>query len=95
MSQESDFFYSDKYEDDKFEYRHVHVPRSVCKLIPKDRLLTEAEWRNLGIQQSPGWEHYMIHGPERHILLFRRPLPAATVMAKQRSRGGNKVGICG
>lgn len=26
-------------------------------------------------QQSPGWVHYMIHPPERHVLLFRRPLP--------------------
>ena len=25
--------------------------------------------------QSVGWEHYMIHDPERHVLLFRRPLP--------------------
>uniref|UniRef100_A0A1I7XE85 WD_REPEATS_REGION domain-containing protein n=1 Tax=Heterorhabditis bacteriophora TaxID=37862 RepID=A0A1I7XE85_HETBA len=24
--------------------------------------------------RSPGWIHYMIHGPERHVLLFRRPL---------------------
>lgn len=23
----SDFFYSDKYEDDNYEYRHVHVPK--------------------------------------------------------------------
>lgn len=38
--------------------------------------MTETEWRNLGVQQSPGWEHYMLHAPEPHVLLFRRPLPA-------------------
>lgn len=34
--------------------------------------MTETEWRNLGVQQSPGWIHYMMHTPEPHILLFRR-----------------------
>lgn len=105
----NDFYYSPKYEDDEYEYRHVHVTKvcyfslfilyrlwltfiiiilqEVAKLIPKNRLMTETEWRSLGIQQvstsqclnerlqSPGWVHYMIHSPERHVLLFRRPLP--------------------
>jgi cyclin-dependent kinase regulatory subunit CKS1 len=26
-----------------------------------DRLLTEQEWRHLGVQQSRGWVHYAIH----------------------------------
>ncbi|VDN07208.1 unnamed protein product, partial [Onchocerca ochengi] len=34
--------------------------------MPKDRLMSEKEWRSLGIQQSQGWVHYMIHTPERH-----------------------------
>lgn len=25
------------------------------------KLLTEAEWRHLGVQQSRGWVHYEIH----------------------------------
>jgi len=41
--------------------------------ISKDHLMTETEWRNLGVQQSPGWIHYMIHQPEPHVLLFKRP----------------------
>ncbi|GMR48626.1 hypothetical protein PMAYCL1PPCAC_18821, partial [Pristionchus mayeri] len=76
-AQATDFYYSTKYEDDMYEYRHVHAPKvlnEVLKLIPKNRLMTEGEWRALGIQQSPGWVHYMIHPPERHVLLFRRPL---------------------
>ena len=84
-----DIYYSDKYTDDKFEYRHVMLPKDLAKLVPKTHLMSEAEWRNLGVQQSLGkfvftklfskmfllgWVHYMLHEPEPHILLFRRPL---------------------
>jgi cyclin-dependent kinase regulatory subunit CKS1 len=47
------------------------------KLIPKQlfnsddsgtlRLLTEREWRAIGITQSLGWEHYEVHGESRHL----------------------------
>ncbi|GIY13675.1 cyclin-dependent kinases regulatory subunit 1 [Caerostris darwini] len=67
-------YYSNKYFDDKFEYRHVIIPKNMLKLVPKSRLMSENEWREIGIQQSPGWIHYMIHEPEPHILLFRRLL---------------------
>ncbi len=66
--------YSEKYEDDLYEYRHVLLPKNVYKTIPKGELLSENQWRGLGIQQSRGWVHYEIHRPEPHILLFRRPL---------------------
>ena len=49
-----DIYYSDKYTDDKFEYRHVMLPKDLAKLVPKTHLMTEAEWRNLGVQQSLG-----------------------------------------
>lgn len=48
------------------------LPQDVAKHVPKNRLLSEAEWRSLGVQQSRGWVHYAIHRPEPHILLFRR-----------------------
>ncbi|RWS13147.1 Cyclin-dependent kinases regulatory subunit 1-like protein [Dinothrombium tinctorium] len=67
-------YYSDKYYDEKYEYRHVVLPKDLAKLVPKTHLMTESEWRNLGVQQSHGWIHYMIHEPEPHILLFRRQL---------------------
>uniref|UniRef100_A0A2I3SW92 Cyclin-dependent kinases regulatory subunit n=1 Tax=Pan troglodytes TaxID=9598 RepID=A0A2I3SW92_PANTR len=67
--------YSDRYDDDEFEYRHVMLPKDIAKLVPKTHLMSESEWRNLGIQQSQGWVHYMIHESEPHILLFRRPPP--------------------
>ncbi|XP_076457546.1 cyclin-dependent kinases regulatory subunit 1-like [Babylonia areolata] len=78
--------YSEKYYDDMYEYRHVILPPDVAKLVPKQRLMTETEWRNLGVQQSPGWIHYMVHAPEPHVLLFRRPL------SQQPSQGATMTG---
>jgi cyclin-dependent kinase regulatory subunit CKS1 len=63
--------YSDRYSDDLYEYRHVILPKPLLKLVPKEffddkagtlRLLSEAEWRGIGITQSLGWEHYEVHG---------------------------------
>ena len=71
----SDISYSEKYSDENYEYRHVILPQDIAKLIPKNHLMTETEWRNIGVQQSVGWVHYMMHDPEPHILMFRRPLP--------------------
>ena len=64
--------YSERYSDDNYEYRHVILPPSVYRDIPKGKLLSEQEWRSYGVQQAKGWIHYMIHLPEPHILLFRR-----------------------
>ena len=66
--------YSDKYYDDENEYRHVILPREIGKLVPRHRLMSENEWRSIGVQQSLGWIHYLIHKPEPHVLLFKRKL---------------------
>ncbi|KIY03583.1 cyclin-dependent kinase regulatory subunit [Fonsecaea multimorphosa CBS 102226] len=75
--------YSARYSDSEFEYRHVQLPKAMLKVIPRDyfddskgtlKLLWEEEWRGLGITQSLGWEHYEVHEPEPHILLFKRPI---------------------
>ena len=50
------------------------VPKSLKSEIPRNRLMSENEWRGIGVTQSRGWMHYMIHPPEPHILLFRRPI---------------------
>jgi cyclin-dependent kinase regulatory subunit CKS1 len=55
-------------------HSHVHLPDDIAKVLPRNRLLSEDEWRSLGVTQSLGWVHYSIHGPEPHILLFRRPI---------------------
>lgn len=74
MTSANGFYYSRKYYDDTYEYRHVILPEEVArKYNLQGRLLTENEWRSLGIQMSAGWIHYDYHTPEPHILLFRRP----------------------
>lgn len=72
--------YSDRYETDEYIYRHVRLPRSLARLVPCNRLMTEQEWRSsiLQLQMSKGWEQYMIHRPEPHILLFRMPKALAS-----------------
>ncbi|XP_067003819.1 cyclin-dependent kinases regulatory subunit [Anabrus simplex] len=67
-------YYSEKYYDDKYEYRHVVLPKELAKLVPKTHLMSEDEWRLIGVQQSRGWIHYMTHKPEPHILLFKREI---------------------
>ncbi|KAF5868856.1 putative cyclin-dependent kinase regulatory subunit protein [Botrytis fragariae] len=75
--------HSYRYSDDQYEYRHVQLPKAMLKVIPKEyhdpqtgtlKLLWEEEWRALGITQSLGWEHYEVHEPEPHILLFKRSI---------------------
>ncbi|XP_071640703.1 cyclin-dependent kinases regulatory subunit isoform X2 [Temnothorax longispinosus] len=83
--------YSEKYSDDRYEYRHVILPLDIARHVPKTHLMTETEWRNLGVQQSPGWVHYMMHGPEPHVLLFRRmrtdivPAPRCTALQREQT----------
>lgn len=49
-----------RYSDDKYEYRHVQLPKAMLKAIPKEyhdqgkgtlKLLWEEEWRAIGITQ--------------------------------------------
>ncbi|KAG4306187.1 hypothetical protein PORY_000175 [Pneumocystis oryctolagi] len=87
--------YSTRYSDDTYEYRHVILPKSMLKVIPKDyfnqetgtlKILHEEEWRGLGITQSLGWQHYEIHVPEPHILLFKREFDPQSKSAQQASQ---------
>jgi len=39
------------------------LPKEIVKLVPKNHLMSEDEWRGIGVQQSQGWQHYMHHGP--------------------------------
>lgn len=65
-------YYSPRYYDDISEYRHVTLPKEIAQFLPPNKLLSEDEWRSYGVIQSQGWEHYLIHSPEPHILLFKR-----------------------
>lgn len=64
------------------------LPKELAKTLQPKRLLAEAEWRALGVQQSRGWAHYAIHRPEPHILLFRRELGTDPMTGKVRTRRG-------
>lgn len=70
--------YTETYSDDLYVYRHVTLNKPAFKkmfqLTKAQRLLKEFEWRDLGVQQRTGMEHYTIHRREPHILLFRKPL---------------------
>lgn len=44
-----DIEYSEKYYDDVYEYRHVLLPKEIYKKVPRGRLMTESEWRVLGV----------------------------------------------
>jgi hypothetical protein len=50
-----------------FASRHVVLPIELVKLVPKTHLMSEAEWRGIGVQQSQGWIHYMTHKPGEKI----------------------------
>lgn len=49
------------------KYRHVILPKSIARTLKKDTLMSEEEWRGIGVQQSRGWIHYMVHRPGEHL----------------------------
>lgn len=51
------------------------IPKEMVKYVPKTHLMTEDEWRSIGIQQSKGWIHYMTHKPGKTRLLFLLNFP--------------------
>lgn len=83
--------YSSRYQDGQYEYRHVILPEygfkrmleqkkprtiySQLKKISRGGLLSEEEWRIIGVQQSAGWKHYFSFKLEPFVLPMRRNLP--------------------
>jgi Cyclin-dependent kinase regulatory subunit len=61
-----------------YRRRHVILPKELAKTLPKSRLLTENEWRAIGVQQSRGWQHYAIHRyvPCNFELIYERTPPS-------------------
>jgi hypothetical protein len=102
LTRVSRIHYSDRYSDDEYEYRHVILPKQLLKMIPKDyfspedngvlRLLSEQEWRGIGITQSLGWEHYEVHGvflraaawglPFSPVLQLRNPMSCSSDVSR-------------
>ncbi|KAI8354791.1 regulatory subunit of cyclin-dependent kinase [Mortierella sp. GBAus27b] len=72
------------YRDATYEFRNVTLPRKMLRWVQPDlklnpdshthtlKLLSEEQWRHLGIRMSTGWENYARHDPEPHVLMFRR-----------------------
>jgi len=53
----------------------------MAKSIPKTHLLSEDEWRSIGVQQSKGWVHYMIHEPGEFLCIINfRQLAAHNIL---------------
>ena len=53
--------YSERYVDDQYEYRYVTLPRDMAAELKNKKILSEDEWRGMGITQSRGWMHYGFH----------------------------------
>ena len=41
-SPSDEIIYSERYSDDKFEYRHVTLPVSMAKLVPRNHLVSQS-----------------------------------------------------
>lgn len=64
------FDYSEKYDDGVYEYRIVKIPKQQYKIT---KTLSENEWRDVGVQQSPGWVNYAVSIVD-NALIFKREL---------------------
>lgn len=71
------------------------LPKEMAKSIPKTHLLSEEEWRSIGVQQSKGWVHYMIHEPGELLCIinFRqcRQLAAVKYYFQRSQTAGNLI----
>ena len=72
-------YYSDTFDDDRFVYQNVIVPGKYS--VRSDQLLSEPQWRQLGIHMGSEWEHYekyygstICAGNAGWTLMFRRPI---------------------
>ncbi|KEP60039.1 UNVERIFIED_CONTAM: cyclin-dependent kinase regulatory subunit protein [Hammondia hammondi] len=90
-----DVYYSPRYSDERYTYRHVILSRGVRKEAEKlastmpDGLLTEDMFIHcLGIALSPGWTHFMCFNRKLKELILRRPREDDNPKATQ---GASKV----
>ncbi|KAF9330310.1 hypothetical protein BG006_006728 [Podila minutissima] len=106
-----DISYGTTYVDSAYEYRNVILPKAMFQWLPRNyfvnletagytlKLLSEPQWRAIGLQMSHGWEHYMQHAPEPHIMPFRRDLETSKrvrheqklAAARQKKEEGAKI----
>ncbi|CDJ30365.1 cyclin-dependent kinase, putative [Eimeria mitis] len=91
-------FYSPRYSDDRFIYRHVLLSAGVKKAAEeianatKSAFLTEGQFiYQLGIHLSPGWEHFMIFKGEMRELILRRPQQQQESQSSQNQAHSDEV----
>ncbi|CBZ51456.1 hypothetical protein NCLIV_012540 [Neospora caninum Liverpool] len=81
VTQFGEVHYSPRYEDDRYVYRHVLLSSGVRKaaeemaqLHSKTGFLSEEQFiYQLGIDLSPGWQHFMRFKGRMRELILRRP----------------------
>ncbi|CDI78324.1 cyclin-dependent kinase, putative, partial [Eimeria acervulina] len=75
-----DVYYSPRYNDDRYTYRHVLLTNGVRKeaervaaTVPGGLLTEEVFVHYLGIVLSSGWSHFMLFNKQFKELILRRP----------------------
>ncbi|XP_026190284.1 uncharacterized protein LOC34623253 [Cyclospora cayetanensis] len=78
-----DVYYSPRYSDDRYVYRHVLLTNGVRKeaervaaTVPGGLLTEEVFVHYLGIVLSSGWSHFMLFNKQFKELILRRPKEA-------------------
>lgn len=69
----SEIRYSDRYIAGDFEYTSVILPKSFLPKVQGRKVLSNSEIRDFGVQISTNWVNYVVHEPEPHVILLRRP----------------------
>lgn len=69
----SEIRYSDRYTAGEFEYTSVILPKSLLPKVQGRKILSYNEIRDLGVVISQNWVNYVVHEPEPHVILLRRP----------------------
>lgn len=59
-------------KDEVYDYKTLTLTMELYLRMPRHRLLTIDELKDLKIEQSDGWEHYHSLPHERHILMLRK-----------------------
>ena len=60
-------------EEKETNIRWVWLPKNLFRLVPSTHLMSEKEWRNIGIQGGPGWYHART-GRHSSYLCFQRSI---------------------
>ncbi|CDJ42094.1 cyclin-dependent kinase, putative [Eimeria tenella] len=89
-----DVYYSPRYNDDRYTYRHVLLTNGVRKeaervaaTVPGGLLTEEVFVHYLGIVLSSGWSHFMLFNKQFKELILRRPKePDAPVTPEEVTR---------